>query len=228
MSWGLSYFLIDNIIRKYQLSKIGMNRLFIGNFVASFIGAKVLFLIVMTKSDKSHLELITRSAFWLGGGFVFYGGFLATVFFTFIFCLKLKKYPWTDFSYWLPAVALAHGLGRVGCFFSGCCFGVECNLPWAVLINNSYRHPVQIYEAIALMGLSFIGYKCLEKRSAAINIKIYVGGYAAIRFILEFFRGDHLRGNFGFVSTSQMISLILFFIVLYFQFRSKIIKQSEP
>ena len=35
-----------------------------------------------------------------------------------------------------PAVALGHGIGRLGCFSAGCCWGVECHLPWAVTFTN--------------------------------------------------------------------------------------------
>ena len=32
----------------------------------------------------------------------------------------------------LPGLAFGYALGRMGCFFSGCCFGMPCALPWGV------------------------------------------------------------------------------------------------
>ncbi len=60
-----------------------------------------------------------------------------------------------------PAIALGHGIGRLGCFSAGCCWGVECHLPWAVTFRNPVAHdlvgvpldiplhPTQLYESAA-------------------------------------------------------------------------------
>ena len=39
------------------------------------------------------------------------------------------------------------------------------------------------------------------------NFTVYLAVYAGIRFVLEFARGDEIRGIYGMFSTSQWISL---------------------
>jgi phosphatidylglycerol:prolipoprotein diacylglycerol transferase len=55
-----------------------------------------------------------------------------------------------------PGIILAQAIGRVGCTLNGCCYGVECNLPWAITYsdpasfgpNGIFVHPTQIYEIV--------------------------------------------------------------------------------
>jgi phosphatidylglycerol:prolipoprotein diacylglycerol transferase len=71
------------------------------------------------------------------------------------------------------------------------------------------RHPVQLYESIglALIAIAFasipIG-KADGRRALA-----YVIVYAILRISTESLRGDAIRGVWGPLSTSQMISLAL-------------------
>ena len=44
-----------------------------------------------------------------------------------------------------PGIAIGHAIGRIGCFAAGCCWGKECDLPWAVTFHNP--------EASALTGV---------------------------------------------------------------------------
>jgi phosphatidylglycerol:prolipoprotein diacylglycerol transferase len=66
------------------------------------------------------------------GGLEVYGGFITVV------ILVIGYLWWTKRSIrWYldivaPSAALGMALGRVGCFFNGCCFGGVCDLPWAV------------------------------------------------------------------------------------------------
>src|SRR5207247_6012464 len=58
----------------------------------------------------------------------------------------------------LFALALPAGeaVGRIGCFFNGCCYGVPSHVPWAVFQHGAWRHPTQFYAALlaaALFGL---------------------------------------------------------------------------
>jgi hypothetical protein len=58
-----------------------------------------------------------------------------------------------------PGIALGHGIGRLGCFAAGCCWGVPTKLPWGVTFTNPLfhdlvgvpldikLHPTQLYES---------------------------------------------------------------------------------
>ncbi|MFN3650872.1 MAG: prolipoprotein diacylglyceryl transferase [Armatimonadota bacterium] len=49
----------------------------------------------------------------------------------------------------LFALALPAGeaVGRLGCFFNGCCYGVASGVPWSVYQHEAWRHPAQLYAA---------------------------------------------------------------------------------
>jgi phosphatidylglycerol---prolipoprotein diacylglyceryl transferase len=56
----------------------------------------------------------------------------------------------------VPAGLLALGIGRVGCFLAGCCYGGPTTLPWGIVfpeLGPAARHPLQLYSAAADLGL---------------------------------------------------------------------------
>jgi len=70
-------------------------------------------------------------AVW-SGGLEFLGGFILAIFGLVLFC-RIKKRPIFKFLDILtPSLMLGLGIGRLGCFLNGCCYGAICTLPWAV------------------------------------------------------------------------------------------------
>ncbi|WP_424245878.1 phosphatidylglycerol:prolipoprotein diacylglycerol transferase [Elusimicrobium posterum] len=165
-------------------------------------------------------------------GFVFLGGFIVTVTALIIYLVK-NKLPLVKMAdFLIPGLPLGHAIGRIGCFLVGCCHGKPWDGPWAVTFTNPHSlvephllgvplHPTQIYEVIANFAIFAVLHVVTEKkhRSGSI-VLLYAAMYGALRFIMEFFRGDY-RGNFfmGF-SPSQMVSLglIIGAAILYFVF----------
>lgn len=87
-----------------------------------------------------------------------------------------------------PSMALGTALGRVGCFFAGCCVGTPTGLPWA----HEGRHPVQLYEslgALAVLGLVLVAQGW--RRVPGEAFLVFGVGYGALRFVLEFLRANH-------------------------------------
>ncbi len=81
--------------------------------------------------NQSARHSLPRSVF-KRGGLVVYGmlvvGGLALI--VFIYRHHLPGLALADLI--APSVVLGLGLGRVGCFLNGCCFGGPCDLPWGV------------------------------------------------------------------------------------------------
>ena len=177
-------------------------------FAGAFIGGKVL-----------YYGFINPSAWdWTLGslryGSVFYGGFLGAVATGFWWCRRRGKSFLALGDYFTAALALGHGIGRFGCLAAGCCYGRHTDLPWGVaLAGDPSRHPTQVYEAL----LNFVLFGLLVKfalprardrrwRPGAVVV-CYALGYAALRFSVEFLRGDD-RGVMRFgLSPSQLIAL---------------------
>src|SRR5438552_3357408 len=83
-----------------------------------------------------------RNVFDIGsGGLTYYGGFLLALPTLVIYAL-IKKVPLRlGMDIVAPCLMIGLGFGRIGCFLNGCCYGAECDLPWAVQFPyNSYAY----------------------------------------------------------------------------------------
>jgi phosphatidylglycerol:prolipoprotein diacylglycerol transferase len=190
--------------------------------LVALLGAKVL----MVVTDWSYYranpgEIFSLSTFLAGG--VFYGGFLAALFFTIWYVRVQKLSFWKLADVLAPAVALGQSVGRLGCFSAGCDYGRPTSVPWGVTFTSTLAHevtgvplgqrlhPAQLYESLttlAIFGLLLWWFP--RKRQDGDIFLGYMGLYAVARFFLEFLRGDEDRG-FVFdhlLSTSQFIALL--------------------
>lgn len=99
----------------------------------------------------------------------------------------------TGDSFVLP-VASAIAIGRLGCFYAGCCFGTPTELPWAVTfpqIDLQPRHPTQLYEFVfhaAMVG--WFWYSQQRQWFVGHQFKLYVICYAGYRWLSEFVRPE--------------------------------------
>jgi phosphatidylglycerol---prolipoprotein diacylglyceryl transferase len=163
--------------------------------------------------------------FW-EGGFVFYGGAIATGMVLLLFCRREGWSFWRLGDLAAPSLAVGHALGRLGCFFAGCCFGKTCAAPWGLSFprgsvaydelqaigvvathaaHTPPLHPTQLYEACGELG-GFVLLLVLrhrwrpsdfsttraDRRTGGL-ILTYAACYAALRFVVEIFRGDISR-----------------------------------
>lgn len=196
--------------------------------VGLFIGAHILYGITQISGIKdlflnmNDYTFITFNATLFGiyiGGMVFYGGFLGGLAGLAIHCHFSKYVTFKGMiDIYAVCIPLFHIFGRIGCFFAGCCYGIEWS--WGFItytntinpsVNGVVRFPVQLFEAgcnvIIFLVLLFLYRKNrLENRL----IFLYMIIYPVCRFILEFFRGDEIRGFIFGMSTSQFISILLF------------------
>jgi phosphatidylglycerol:prolipoprotein diacylglycerol transferase len=214
LAWGFGYFFTNSIFEKYNLDVSKIKSLFIGLFLSSWIGAKVFFL--WFSSGPKIYQYIYANYFWLGGGFVFYGGLIFGLLFYFIWSVSLKKFEFRNSKYLLPGLIFGHAIGRVGCLLTGCCYGAKTNSFFSIYIQNEHRIPVQGFEALSLFIIGFVILKMLkDQKPNQFIIQSYLISYSIIRFFLEYFRGDEIRGVFfENTSTSQLISILIIITIL--------------
>ena len=219
LAWGTSYYIASWLLGRERKGEIALGSTYLGVFLASFFGAKLFFLI----TNPNHLKYFNQLSFWTGGGFVFYGGAIFAAVFLYLWSCRFKKFPFEKLFMLVATVPFAHAIGRIGCLLAGCCYGSQCELPWSIHLHGLNRHPVQLYESILLVGLGFILLRgILQKNwSNKIVISIYLASYSVIRFCLEFFRGDEVRGVFGGLSSSQWISLLIILLVIWKNYSPK-------
>ena len=187
--------------------------------ISALVGAKLLLLITDWNTFVSNpAELLTL----LRSGGVFYGGLILAVAVALWYIRRIGLPLWTTCDVFAPGIALGHVVGRLGCFFAGCCYGKPTTAPWAVTFTDPFAaanvgtplnvplHPTQLYEA-GVEGLILVFLLATESRGRKFpgrTFWLYMLLYAVSRFAIEFFRGDP-RGAVGMFSTSQFISLIL-------------------
>lgn len=89
------------------------------------------------------------------------------------------------------ALPLGQAIGRIGCFLDGCCYGRPTTGLLAVTLGGEPRHPVQLYEAALDLLLAVALWSMRNTvRPAGHLFRRYLIGYSAIRFGMEFLRGD--------------------------------------
>ena len=150
------------------------------------------------------------------GGIVFYGGLFGGLLGAWLGCriVGLRFLP--VLALCAPALALGHAFGRVGCLFAGCCYGMPCDLPFCFALSphiagGARLLPVQLIESVCDLILCAALLLYLRKRRPVPRAAgVFLMSYAAYRFILEFFRGDRIRGFIFGMSTSQFWSLPTF------------------
>ncbi len=187
--------------------------------IVSLIGAKLALLAgQFSYYLKNPSELIS---FARTGG-VFQGGLAFGLVFALWYMRKNRLSTWKVADIAVPALALGHGFGRIGCFMAGCCFGRECSVPWGVVFRNEYAskltgiptgihlHPTQLYESILNFTNFLILFVILKKKKFDGQVfSFYIINYSIIRYFVEFYRGDHQAKAYIIQNPSAYLSMSL-------------------
>ncbi len=186
--------------------------------LAGMAGAK-LFMILFDLDDyvKDPASIFSFATLQAAG--VYQGGFLLAIVVA-IWYMRRHKLPLLETcDVFAPGIAAGHVLGRLGCFSAGCCFGTECDRPWAVTFTNPEAHnlvgvplgiplhPTQLYEAFAeLLIFAILYWQIRRPHAAGETFGLYLVLYSVARFIVEFFRFHEQGLHFG-LSITQWIAL---------------------
>ena len=195
----------------------GIGAIFGGHLLYGFTNYDLLAGLFQNLPGITGPDGLLERAVMVFGGSVFYGGLLGGTAAAICYAKKknLDLEAFSDMA--APAVPLFHVFGRVGCFLGGCCYGVACRFGITYTnaltpeANGVSRFPVQLAEA----AFNFILFLTLDKFFRQERFKgklfaIYLLVYPVGRFLLEFLRGDEIRGFFWVLSTSQWISIGIF------------------
>lgn len=205
------------------------------------IGAKILYWMTDPSSFMilfdSSVKFIDRLKIAFQGGLVFLGGLIGAIIGMYLF-LKQNKHldPLKTIDIFAIGMPILQMFGRVGCFFAGCCYGKVCyGSPIAVVFPDTGLAPAgvplvptQLFGVIGnfiLVIILLIYNRQPRKRGSTLGI--YLTLYAIGRFIIEFFRGDEIRGIYFGLSTSQWISIPILILGLLFLFRKEDKKEDK-
>ncbi|HET8654591.1 MAG TPA: prolipoprotein diacylglyceryl transferase [Longimicrobiaceae bacterium] len=200
--------------------------------VGGVLGAKIYYMILFWQ----HTVADPLGAILSRSGLVWYGGFLGAAALIYWRLRRGKISVPRVADAIAPALALAYGVGRIGCFLVGDDYGRPTDLPWAVAFPNGAPpstaenlrnlfgvsvpdsipgwtvmsvHPTQLYE-VGMAIIMFAILWSLRKRITAPGalFAVYLALAGAERFIVEIFRAKDDR-FFGPLTMAQVLSLCL-------------------
>jgi phosphatidylglycerol:prolipoprotein diacylglycerol transferase len=200
--------------------------------VGGILGAKLYYMILHwpeTAADPMG-AILSRS------GLVWYGGFIAAAILVAwrVARLKLSVPRIADAA--APALAIAYGVGRIGCFLVGDDYGRPSDLPWAIAFpqgappstaGNLRRyfgvgvpdsipdstvlsvHPTQLYEVLMAVIMFAILWRLRNRLTRpGLLFATYLALAGVERFIVEIFRAKDDR-FLGPLTVAQTISILL-------------------
>ena len=193
-------------------------------FIGVLIGSRLLYLItilpIIVRSYNLLLNDLSLAYEVLSNGMVFYGGMLGALFVLYRYADKYQIDKKALFDFYAPLFPLFHCFGRIGCFLNGCCHGVvseKYGIPFhdsISAVNGVPYFPIQLVCSLGnlLLFLAVLLYeKAHHRRGHAMYLYLII--YAPCRFIVEFFRGDTIRGFLLGLSTSQWISILIIVVL---------------
>jgi phosphatidylglycerol:prolipoprotein diacylglycerol transferase len=188
--------------------------------LAGIVGAKALMIALGPEYREHPSEIFTLATLQSAG--IFYGGLIAALGAALWYMYRNHLPYLLTADQFAPGVALGHGIGRLGCFAAGCCWGRPASVPWAVTFTNPDAviaadrlgiplHPTQLYEALAewiICGLLVL--LILRPHKNGQIIGLYLALYGVARLIVEFYREHDASNPLGLgLSLEQWIALAL-------------------
>jgi phosphatidylglycerol:prolipoprotein diacylglycerol transferase len=172
---------------------------------AGYVGGK-LFYYFTSPDEFARRKAADGFLSTLGSGFVFYGSLIVCIP-VLVWWLKKRGLPvLSSIDTVIIAAPVMLGLGRVGCFLAGCCYGCRTDGPLAVTfprVEGSLHgapgvpvHPAQLYETVGCAVVFAILWFWARRHSTfpGFVTAVYLVLYGVERFVIELFRGDNERG----------------------------------
>jgi len=160
--------------------------------IGGIVGARLFHVIDNWNYYVYHPEQLLNFAGLAIWGAVF-GGLVAIL----IYCLVKKISFWQLGDVIAPGAIMGQAIGRVGCLINGCCYGLTCDLPFAVVFQNTNAYaplgvplyPTQVFHIIwNLIGFAVLW--LLRKRIKPVGalFLIWLIFFGAGDFVIRLFR----------------------------------------
>jgi phosphatidylglycerol:prolipoprotein diacylglycerol transferase len=182
--------------RKRGLPEDRLSTLSLWLLILAILGGRILF--VMTHWDEYKTDPLAIVRLW-EGGLMLYGGYILAILGGILYVRRAGLSVWRVGDAAAPSMALGIGIGRLGCFFNGCCYGLPTKLPWGIqfppesysssVFPGEHLHPSQLYMSAAGFGLFALLLAFDRKRRFdGWLFWTYIAMDAALRFIIDFTR----------------------------------------
>lgn len=155
----------------------------IAAFVGGMFGAKLPFLVI---PDEVHS---TSGIGWFSDGKTVVTGIIGAYVAVELLKVFLGIRERTGDTFALP-LAVAMSIGRLGCYFNGCCAGNPTTLAVGIDFGDGLkRHPAQLYESVFHLTLAII--LLMSRNDVRLKdqqLKFYLLCYCVFRFVIEYLR----------------------------------------
>ena len=184
----------------------------------ALVGSRLAYVLMNISYYQEHpLDIII---FWRGG-LVFSGGLIAVLLALGWYLKRNHLSFWKIGDLWAPSAAIGQGIGRLGCFMAGCCYGKPTEMYWGVVFThpnslaplNIPLHPTQLYGSLSgfiIFGVLY--YLHAKKQFEGQLLLWFLILHSTARLLLERFRGDER----GFILGSDMTVTQLFALLILF------------
>ena len=118
----------------------------------------------------------------------------------------------TDALPFIPiGICIAHAIGRLGCFFAGCCYGMETDAWYGIACAGGPEKviPTQLLEMIFLLVLAAVMAFLYFRYRFNYNFSVYLIAYGIWRFLIEYLRADERGALILGLQPSQFWSLVM-------------------
>jgi len=184
--------------------------------LSGIIGSRIAYILI----NFSHYTAYPLDIFKLWqGGLVFSGGLVAVILVIMWYTKRHGYNIWTIGDLWTPAAAIGQAIGRIGCFFAGCCYGKPTDIPWCVIFTNPKSiatlnvplHPTQLYSSLSSFIIFIILLILQSKKKFEGQVFLwFLILHSTARLFIERFRGDArgviITNNF---TMTQMLALVI-------------------
>jgi phosphatidylglycerol---prolipoprotein diacylglyceryl transferase len=177
------------------------------------------------------------------GGLAYYGGFVFAAAFGLYYARKHRLGMGRMADLASPWIAFGLAVTRIGCFLNGCCYGKVSNVPWAVrfpigsavhraqvdahLISANAPalpvHPTQLYLAalnLLTFGLLYFVIRPRKRWDGQLFAWLLILK-GVFRSVVEIWRDDERGVLWGWLSTSQLLSVPLVALGIYLLVRAR-------
>ena len=190
--------------------------------LAGMLGAKILMIVFDWNRYMANPADIFSFATLQAAG-VFQGGLILALVTAYLYIRRQGLPLLATSDAFAPGLALGHGIGKIGCFAAGCCWGIETKVPWAVKFHDPAAyvltgvpleialHPAQLYESGAeLLIFGFLYWRFGRQHAPGQIIGLYLVISSVTRFLIEFTRNHEQALPFGLpLSITQWIAILL-------------------
>jgi phosphatidylglycerol:prolipoprotein diacylglycerol transferase len=154
------------------------------------------------------------------GGLVFSGGVLGVVL-TMLWYVKRHGLPLGKIAdLWAPAIAVGQGIGRIGCFMAGCCYGKPTDSICGVAFTHSHSlarplnvplHPTQLYSSLSGFVIFLLILVLYSKKKFEGQVFLWLMiMHSTARLAIERFRGDDRGILLGSnMSMTQLVATLI-------------------